>query len=538
MKLRIPSIILATAVVAVPIFPPAAHGQSALDFAKLDREMNVLVPELMNEHGVAGAQVFVFDGTRTQSFAFGHRDPDFSVPVETKTIFQAADLVRPLTAYLTLQDLHAEARGTQDDPAALLQSELPADAVPDFPVRSDVADASLQLERLLTMTAGFAASRDGLLRGEEERPDAAQYLRERLRVRTKPGTLIAISPESYAYLGRRLEHRRQRPFSEIARDALRGELRMRSSCIQKEDCADAERITAGLTHVDRFFFVQQEPHVLYPAADSLYTTADEYGAFLRELARRYRSGDPVVQAMFERVYRYDPRLGGMSAGAFHAMCPPPANDSEAEVSNCRAETSIYRVEGRQPGFAALAFLSLSGGGRGAVILANGNERFFPREVFAYLVDRFGLLPQNPGAVPHAQSYEVYEGTYRPRNVLPAGARLFSFLSDVRIGIDSEGGRAHIALGSVLQEDADVSLYPLNVSDVPADLFLARGQAEMDGWRLRMREDGGFDTDLVRFDAVPFLFSALAIFVYLGLLTSLPVLLFMLYLIRRGHLEKH
>lgn len=532
MNHRISSILLPIVSAALLAFPPAVQAETALDFAKLDREMNVLVPELMNKHGVAGAQIFVFDGARTREFVFGHRDPDFSIPVEAKTIFQAADLVRPLTAYLTLRDLEREARASQSDLAALLLQPQALDAVAGFPVQSDFEGASLQLERLLTMTAGFAASRDGLLRGAEQRPDEARYLRERLVVRSEPGTLIAISPESYAYLGRRLEQRAGRVFSEIARDALRGDLAMPSSCVRKDDCADPERITAGLTHVDRYFFVQEEPHVLYAPADSLYTNAREYGGFLRELARRYSAGDTVARSMFENVFRYDPHLGGMSAGAFHAMCPPDTNIDTAQVHPCTSEASIFRVEGRQPGFASLGFLALSGGGRGAVILANGNERFFPREVFAYLVDRFALLPRDSGNVANPRQYERFEGTYRPRNVLPAGARLFSFLSDVRIGIDNEGTQEHVALGSVLQEDADVRLYPLNESDAAADLFLARGQAEMDGWRLRMR-NGGFDTDLVRFDDVPVLFSALAIFVYLGLLTSLPVLLFMLYLIRRG-----
>ena len=171
-------------------------------------------------------------------------------------------------------------------------------------------------------------------------------------------------------------------------------------------------------------------------------------------------------------------------------------------------------------------------GQGAVILLNSNERFLIRDLATYLFDRFGILQQK-AAPPTIQDGGValpddLEGTYRPRGAVPARESLFAFLTEARIRV-SDG---RVDFGGVFQKEADVRLYPL-----ADDLFLARGRTAMDGWRVHVDRDvdgqvQGLRSDLVYYERVHPLVSAWAILIYLGLLSSAPVLLFMLFLIRR------
>ncbi len=528
-KKSISSIIMSGAFVlsfGLPLGGELAAEQPPAGFLRMERELEALAPELMRKHGVVGAQIHLFGdaaGAADRSLVFGHRDAQREQLVTPDTLFQAADLVRPVTAYLLLDLLETQRRAAgAGDFATAVNRRLAALA--EFPVQgaedssdSDATLAPFSAYELLTMASGLPASRDGLIRGELERPDAKAYLRERLALTHAPGELFAISPEAYAYAGEYLSQQSGEGFDARAPRILRERFGIRTACIERTQCSEAATLADGTVHSGKYVFPLDPPHVLYPSADSLWISAGDYGRFLKQVVRRSTGGDPAAAGLFQPLRRSAPGLGGHSMG-FQAL-------------RGQQSVALYSVEGRQPGFASYAFVTP--GGRGAVLLCNSNERFFIREMVSYLYDRFALLEKNPPSV-DAKALDAarqLEGSYRARATVPARESLFSFLTDVRIQV----GARRIDFGGVFQKDAGVQLYPLESAQ--PDLYLARGAVTMDGWRVKVRRDSdgdivGLDSDLVRYDRVHPLASAWAILMYLGMLTSIPVLLFMLFIIRR------
>lgn len=519
-------------------------GPIASDFVRIERELKSLTPELMRKHGVVGAQIHLFgqpQAGRDRSLAFGFQDADRTVPVQVETLFQASELVRPLTAYLLLDLIQSEARATGSNLDTAIQQLMPR--LPDFPVRGaeeftgqiktvgsgsaggfdPETSAPFSAYQLLTMTAGLPASRDGLIRAELKRPDADLFLRERLKLTHAPGDLIAIAPEGYAYAGKYLESVRGDGFETQLLRLLRDRFGIRDACVNRANCPEPTRVAHGTVHSGSYVFLQEPPHILYPSSDSLWISAGQYARFLSAAVRR-PAGDPVAAALFEPVRRSDAELGGRAMG-FQVLRAGPEGEPSLQQ---KAPGAIYVLEGRQPGFASYAFVAADG--RGVVLLCNSNERFFIREMVSYLYDRFGLLEKSPPD-PDAAALELareLEGSYRAQATVPAQESLFAFLTDVRI----RAGAQRIDFGGVFQKEASVQLYP-----IAPDLYLARGRVTMDGWRVKVRRDAdgsivGLDSDLVRYDTVNPLISAWAILMYLGILTSAPVLLFMLFIIRR------
>lgn len=499
------------------------------DLSRMARELEALTPELMRKHTVVGAQVVVFDSRSGQNreLNFGFEDADRQIAVAADTRFQASALVRPLTAYLLIAARQADGRAAGKALDTMLAQ--PLEPLADYPVLDADGDpARVSALQLLTMSAGLPPSRAGLIRGELEEPDAAGYLRERLQLTDTPGERIAIAPEGYAYAGQVLSARPGAGTFEAQLQSLLAQrfgLGTGTVCVDRKSCAPSPRLAEGTLHSGEYVFAQMEPHVLYPAADSLWTSARDYGRLLRELLSARSTGDRIATAMFAPLQQIDPRLGGLAMG-FQALRLPAGQHAESTTGS-----TVYIVEGRQPGFASFAFITEDG--RGAVILCNSNEQFFLREMVAHLYDRFALLAKNPAKLDDAaqQQAVALEGSYRARLTVPERESWFAFLTDVRVRV----GRGRIDFGGVFQKDASVHLIPADPAD--PDLYLARGAVAMDGWRVRVRRDNdgavvGLDSDLVRYDRVHALQSAWAILMYLGMLTSVPVLLFMLFLIRR------
>lgn len=526
------ALLASVAFILLPGLAAPLSAAPSVDLKRMGRELEALTPELMRKHTVVGAQVVVFDSAAGQSRAlsFGHEDPERQIEVAADTRFQASALVRPLTAYLMIAARHADARAAGQSPDSLSATlAQPLEPLADYPLTDASGNpARVSAFQLLTMSAGLPPSRDGLIRPELEAPDAGDYLRERLRLIETPGERIAMAPEGYAYAGQQLAARSGAGSFEQQLQAMLAQrfgLASGLVCVHRDSCAASPRLADGTLHSGEFVFAQADPHVLYPAADSLWTSASNYGRVLRELVGARSTGDRIATAMFAPLQQIDASLGGRAMGFQALRLPAGQHPLSTE------ETTLYVVEGRQPGFASFAFITADG--RGAVILCNSNEQFFLRELVAYLYDRFGLLAKNPAKLDDAarQRAVELEGSYRARLTVPERESWFAFLTDVRVRV----ARGRIDFGGVFQKEASVHLVPAEPAD--PDLYLARGAVAMNGWRVRVRRDSvgdvvGLDSDLVRYEQVHPLASAWAILMYLGTLTSAPVLLFMLFLIRR------
>ena len=516
LRFQIVSLVLPVVLLFCSVFlcPLGAESDHEIDYARLKRDLQSLVPALLREHRIAGVSLVVFSNDREVALSFGQADADGLAPVQSTTRFQAADLVRPITAALVLEQSDGLISG-------------PVVTQPDLPR----LERSITLEHLLCMNAGLRASRDGILPDQAPQPDRAAYLEERVIMDASPGSAYAPSPESYAFLGAWLETRANGGFEDIAARFFRRRSMQFSSVTRSE-----ENVAVGLEAAGARFFPAPQTHLLYPAADSLWTTAEDYMLFLRWLYRESRRSASPWRVMLDAQFgpRLAPELGGMGAG-FQVLRP-------AKITGFAAPgvDHFFRIEGRQPGYSSVA--GITPDGRGAVVLANTQDSAFLRRLNRFLFERLDMTappPTSPISEETRRSFlaldlDRMEGSFRSVRATPASSGWFGFLNDLRLRVDPEG---RLELGGVFEKETVIHLYPIG-----PDLFIARGDAAMENWRVKLRRDSdgnvvGLDTDLVRYDRTPMYLSAWAYIVYAGLLVASPVFVLLVYMIRRRPREE-
>ena len=193
------------------------------------------------------------------------------------------------------------------------------------------------------------------------------------------------------------------------------------------------------------------------------------------------------------------------------------------------ESIVYYAESSLPGYSALAFIDTKG--HGAVFLANTNDLFFLRTLQRYAYHLFGIMnleTEYSFSQVQAQKSKDFQGSYRPLGPLPENYRFLDFLNELQIRHTDKG----IELSSFFEKKVSVHLFPLK-----KNLYIARGAASMDGWRILLRHDKegntiGFDTDLLRYERIPKLLSAPSILIGLSILAGLPIFGLLLYYLFR------
>ena len=190
---------------------------------------------------------------------------------------------------------------------------------------------------------------------------------------------------------------------------------------------------------------------------------------------------------------------------------------------------MHYIESSLPGYSALAFISSAG--YGAVFLSNKDDLFFLRILQRELYHLYGIMNldrEYPAPQFTDEERADWKASYRPLSILPEKYAWLAFLNELQMRPIAQA----IALSSVFEKEIFVRLYPLK-----KDLFIARGIANMDGWRVHLRRDtegqiSGLDTDLVSYKRVSKFLSAQSILIALGLLAGLPLFLALFYFIRR------
>ncbi len=510
------------------------------------------LPISMKLRRVPGAQVYIFrnDGFE-KSLAVGLRDFRSQDKVTEKTLFQAAGLVRPLTALLTLQ---TAARGgfSLRDPLDQLPHSLKLD-----PKKKNSYKSAPTLADLLSMTSGLAASWDGVYHDREAKmPSLEEFLQKEFQIASNPGESIAHSTVGYGYTQWFLEKQSGKSYGELLRSEVLAPLGMRAtrSDLPADFKGDFAQGHLPLGKKKRFFPIPR-PRVLLPAAMSLYTTARDYGRFLRTVSVGTPTGSSPRDVLLRPAISYGPELGETGFGfellRLDGLTPTPAYGRGLEKNSYKQEGPkryLYRVTGRQAGYSALAVFVPGKGG--AVILANRENPHFLREMMSIIYREYlnsfipaGMsiavrqpvqYPIKRKGVPNydvakLEGFEELTGFYRPRNILPGHAGWFRFFTDSRIAITNKRG---LELSGIFEREAAIQLMPLG-----KDVFLARGNAGMNGWRLRvLREDDGdikgLVTDGVRYDRLPYILSVWSIIIGLGLLIILPFAIAFVVAIRK------
>ena len=78
-----------------------AEGDRTIDYARLKRDLQSLLPALLREHRIAGVSMVVFSSESELSLSFGQADAAARIPITENTRFQAADLVRPVARLIS-----------------------------------------------------------------------------------------------------------------------------------------------------------------------------------------------------------------------------------------------------------------------------------------------------------------------------------------------------------------------------------------------------------------------------------------------------
>ena len=151
------------------------------------------LPELLEEHGVVGAQVAVLHDGEIVEAAAGVRNNVTNEPVTSDTLFQIGSITKVWTATLIMQLANE----------GLLDLDRPVrDVLPEFRVADEQAAKVITPRHLLSHTAGFegdlkfetGSGDDMLARYVELLADAAQS--------SPPGELYSYCNSGYTVLGR------------------------------------------------------------------------------------------------------------------------------------------------------------------------------------------------------------------------------------------------------------------------------------------------------------------------------------------------
>lgn len=484
-----------------------------------------LAQSVIKRRNIAGLQLAAFQRGEVYSEAFGRMDPEGQQPVTVESLFAGGELVRPLVAQYVLREAARTAGGADLEQIASLA--LQPD--PGLPAFQGPGAERVSLRDLLTMSSGLPPSRGGLLypasAAAERRP-----LEERLLLDAPPGERIAIAPEGYAWLSRWLAAKRGgaelQSLAAAAADA--GDRRF---CFDRNACQAA--VASGLVFEGSRFFETPLPELRYPGAWGLYTSAADYARFLGRTAQRAAADPRSVEANQLRLrYSYHPLLGGMAAG-FRFMRPAaslPADaaaDPERERMLRSEEDIIYVAESRQPGYSALAFMTRSG--EGAVVLANVDDPDGLREIIRYFWRRLGILSAMPDALTVPEQALELRGLYWPIDTLPADRRRFRFLNEIRV----YNSRPGLEFASVFQKETATHLQWTGVRD----LYIARGEASIEGWRALAERDAsgaivGIVTDLARYERRSPFVSAWAIIIVTGSIPVIPFFILLFYFLKR------
>ena len=525
---------------------------AAQDLKDISQRLDGVVEAAMKERSIPGVQLALFSPEDFLVRSYGYADVKKN-KITQETLFQAGALVRPLTAYVALKTL---IKTTTAEAAKRILNAPIATKVNGLRIVNSSKEA-ISLHHLLTMTSGLPVFHLGLLDEKGELSSQKQSaLKYTLHTEADPGAFIQMASQNYAYLARLAGNSANKDFIEMAQQKLQS-MGLMNTCILARDCKSIKNISQPLTSVGDLHFQMPQVKFLFPTADSLFTNASDYAHFLRKLWKQSKRRPTSAEShLFRKHFRYDARLGGMGYG-FSFSLPiwyKQQSDVIGEKSSFRENVMFY-IESSLPGYSALAFISDKG--IGAVILINKDDLFFLRILQRSLYEFYALMSNEKSYVslsskidetlggkslidslhqtalrekkPHKDRFVTdndSQGSYRPLASTPRGYKWLDFLNELQLRHTKQG----IELSSVFEKEVFVRLYPL-----AKDLYIARGIAKIDGWRVLVRRNSqgeviGLDTDLIRYERIPKILSAWSILIALGILAGLPVFIPLFYFI--------
>ncbi len=258
------------------------------EFSATIEKIEKLTPPLMKELKVPGVSISVIRNHELAwSRSFGVTDAARPAPVDSRTVFEACSMSKPVFTCLALQ-LVEQGKLDLDKP---LCNYLEEQFVSDHDDYSKLITARM----VLTHTSGLPNWRKG---GEERGGPLPVYF--------KPGTKFSYSGEGIYYLQRVAERITREPLAAYARRNLFDKIGMASSSfIWTEDLGP--RIATG--HDTSGACLTRSCYAHADAAYTLYTTADDYARFIARLMRPDQvDGFSLSAAMTNEMFRQQVRM--------------------------------------------------------------------------------------------------------------------------------------------------------------------------------------------------------------------------------------
>ena len=320
--------------------------------------MDNLISKLISERQIPGLSLaIVHDGEIVKAKGYGFADRYNRVPVTPDTLFQAASLSKPVTAFAALR-LVDQGRMSLD---AAVNDLLRGWRVPDT---TFTATQPLTLRHLLSHSAGLTVHGFPGYPAGSELPSLAQILdgaapanTEAVRVDALPGQCMRYSGGGYVVLQQLLMDVTGQSFAELMRETVLEPLGMAySAYAQPLPAEQAQNAARGYDVVGDP--IQGGSHV-YPemAAAGLWTTASDLARFV--IAVHHAASAKSTHVLSPHVARemLTRQAGDCGLGLF----------LEGDDDGL-----LFTHDGRNEGFDAI-MLGFAGTGNGAAIMMNAND---------------------------------------------------------------------------------------------------------------------------------------------------------------------
>ncbi len=221
-------------------------------FSQNDRKASLV--QLIEKAAIPGLQLVYFDKDSINHYAVGVLSTKTKIPVEKTTIFQAASLSKPITAYIALKLVDA----------GILHLDKPLLDYCEYTRLAGVIHADkITARHVLSHTSGLP-----------------NWGGSPLKLYFIPGTAWRYSGEGYSFLSYVIEHLTKKPFHQLAEELVFGPLQMYASGFTWLP-SFKKRLSDGHNELGEAF-ISWRPKKSNAAA-SLFTTASDYTRFMQAL---------------------------------------------------------------------------------------------------------------------------------------------------------------------------------------------------------------------------------------------------------------
>jgi CubicO group peptidase (beta-lactamase class C family) len=341
----------------------------APEFSNVVDKLEELTPQLMGELNVPGVSISVIKNYKLGwSESFGISDAIQQTQVNSKTIFEACSMSKPVFAYLVLKLVEQDKLDLDKPLSGYLREQFVCD--------DENYSKQITARMILTHTSGMPNWRKG---GEEREGPLPVY--------HKPGTRFNYSGEGFYYLQRVIEHITKEPLETYIKRNLFDKLGFESTSFVWNENLDPQIATGHDTSGN---CNERKRYNYANAAYTLYTTSDEYAKIIIEIMKPDRSedqslSDKMLKEMLAHQVRVDVRdvidRPGRSLGLFSYRGLGWGIDSTITGD------IVYHSGANQTGFRCYSQFNMREGS-GIVIMTNGENG---SELWRRLISEIGDL---------------------------------------------------------------------------------------------------------------------------------------------------